>query len=146
MIEERALVCKVQGRQVWVQTAKASACKQCAQHEGCSSAVLENAARRRELQVESDIPLVAGDMVVLGIDAKGLLKSAALLYLVPLIALLLGGAAGQWAAGRIYALDSDFIIVFFALAFFLGSLFFLNQLHRLGLSKYLANPMIIRKL
>ncbi|MGR8935416.1 MAG: SoxR reducing system RseC family protein [Gammaproteobacteria bacterium] len=146
MIEEHAVVCKVQGRQVWVQTLKTSACKQCDQQQGCSSAVLENTARPRELQVESDFPLAVGDRVVLGVESKGLLKSAALLYLVPLIALLLGGSVGNWIASRLYVLESDVMSVFFALAFFLGSLLYLNRLHRLGWSKYLANPTILRKL
>lgn len=146
MIEEQALVCKVQGRQVWVRTAKASACGQCAQQQGCSSAVIENVAQRRELQVESDIPLAEGDTVVLGIDTKQLLQSAALLYFLPLIALLLGGFTGEWVADLIPSINSDIIIVFSALLFFLGSLFLLKRLHRLGLSILLTSPVIIRKL
>lgn len=146
MIEEHALVSKVQGRQVWVKTVKASVCKHCYQQQGCSAAVLETAACGRELQVESDISLVAGDWVVLAINAKKLLLSAAALYLTPLIALLLGGVAGEWVAARFYSFDSDLIIVLFALAFFLGSLFFLNRLQRAGLSRFLPNPTILRKL
>lgn len=146
MIEEQALVCKVQGRRVWVRTAKTSACKQCAEQQNCSSAVLASDKSGRELQVESDIPLSEGDIVVLGVEAKGLLKSAALLYLAPIVALILGGIAGERVALRVSAVDSDIIIVLSALIFFLCSLFLLNKLHCRRLSEQLTNPVIIRKL
>lgn len=146
MIEEQALVCKVQGRHVWLRTAKTSACKQCAEQQNCSSAVLASETPGHELRVESDIPLSEGDRVVLGVEAKALLKSAALLYLLPLFALFWGAIAGEWLALRMPAVDNEVVVVLSALAFFLCSLFFLNKLHRKGLAKYFANPVIIRKL
>lgn len=146
MIEEQALVCRVQGRHVWLRTAKTSACKQCAEQQNCSSAVLASGRLGRELQIESDIPLSEGDIVVLGVEAKGLLKSAALLYLLPLSALFLGSILGAQIALRVSAVDSNVVIVLSAIAFFFCSLLFLNKLHCKGLSKDLANPVIIRKL
>lgn len=97
MIETEALVVSASGRSAMVRPAPHSPCGQCDPVHGCRSMSLARMFSRRDMAypVMNDVAARAGDKVVVAVHEKVLLLSAALLYVLPLFALLLGALLGQ---------------------------------------------------
>ena len=146
MIEEEALVSRVNNYQVWVQTLKTSSCGKCSQSSGCSTYLLEKYIPKRDIALDTDLSLDTGDKVVVGIDEGILIKSSLLLYILPLAALFLGAITGEFLSGFITGLSSDLVIAISGLVFFSFSLLILNSLQRFLLVQHFARPVVIRKL
>lgn len=146
MIEEDAIVSRVNNYQVWIQTLKTSSCGKCTQSSGCSTSLLEKYIPKRDIAVDTDLSLAAGDKVVVGIDEGILIKSSLLLYIVPLAALFLGAITGEFLSGFITVFSSDLVIAISGLVFFSSSLLILNRLQRFLLVQHFARPVVIRKL
>lgn len=126
MVEEIATVVQVEASGVWLQTKVASSCQSCSAQDSCTSGVVAKAMTRRDYrfflqQTGTDQELKVGQQVRIGIAEDILVKSALLVYLLPLlmfiaalglafyagwsegaqlIAALLGGAAGIWLARK----------------------------------------------
>lgn len=100
MIEERAIVRRVQGGEIHVQALNPGNCPRCAEGRGCGGGILAKLVSRQrpDVRVESRLSdLRVGEMVVVGIDESALLSASVWVYLVPLGAMLLAGAiAQQW--------------------------------------------------
>lgn len=99
MIEQRAQVLAVAPGRIWVTTERTGGC---GANSACATAALGRLWSYRDpvpLCVPTDLPLQAGDEVILGIAEHALLQGAWRLYLLPLIALLLGALAGRWLIG-----------------------------------------------
>ena len=146
MIEEEALVSRVKNYQVWVHTLKTSSCGKCTQSSACSTSLLEKYIPKRDIAVDTDLSLAAGDKVLVGIDEGILIKSSLLLYIVPLAALFLGAVTGEFLSGFVTSLSSDIVISISGLFFFIFSLLILNSLQRFMLIQHFARPVVIRKL
>jgi sigma-E factor negative regulatory protein RseC len=101
MIEETAQVVRIDGAQVWVETRRRSTCSGCAAEKGCGTAVLSKVLgqRRTQIRVLSDMSLAVGDQVVIGIEARSLVRGSLAVYAVPLLLLLLGAVLGKLGAG-----------------------------------------------
>lgn len=91
MIEEQAIVIGVNGQKVSVETDSQSGCGHCPAKSGCGTSLLGNffTRNRQPLIIETDIALVSGDKVILGLDNDALLKSSTIIYAIPLILMLL---------------------------------------------------------
>ena len=146
MIEEEALVSRINNYQVWVQTLKTSSCGKCAQSSGCSTSLLEKYIPKRDIAVDTDLSLAEGDKVLVGIDEGMLIKGSLLLYIVPLAALFLGAIAGEFLSGFITSPSSDIVIAISGLFFFISSLLIVNSMQRFLLIQHFARPVVIRKL
>lgn len=102
MLEETARVVRVEGGEVWVETQRRSTCSNCTVEKGCGTATLAKVLgqRRTLVRVLSDLPLVVGDQVVIGIREQALVRGSLAVYAVPLLLLLAGAIIGELGAGQ----------------------------------------------
>ncbi|MCP3850276.1 MAG: SoxR reducing system RseC family protein [Gammaproteobacteria bacterium] len=149
MIEEQAIVLKVEGDYVWVQTQRQSSCGQCSVKSGCGtsllSQILGNKATHVRCHNQHSQHLVQGERVLVGLHESALLSGSLLVYFVPLLAMIVFAGGGVLVASIILPGNVDLISIvsaFFGL--FIG-LRFSNVI-----SKKQANlnfePVIIKKL
>ncbi|MBD1389998.1 SoxR reducing system RseC family protein [Neiella sp. HB171785] len=125
MIETIATVVDYQAGQVTVEALRRSSCDQCADKDcgnGQVNRALSNRYHRLTLPYQS--PLKVGEQVVLALPEQGLLTAAVLMFVVPLIAILLGAGVGHWLFVGLLG-QSELMVVFSALicavAGFLGA-------------------------
>ena len=145
MIEELAVVVKIDNHQVWVESGQTSGCGGCQQKASCTTNAIGSVLKKKSVPVDCDIQLKTGDEVVVAIDENLLLRASLLLYLMPLIALFTGAGIadrmlpdnGQYA---------DLWIAGSALLSFLLSLWLINKAQRLLIPNYYARPVVIRKI
>lgn len=89
---------------VWVETQRRSTCGACNARSSCGSGLLSQFSRRKPHRVlihvpaGEDLPMV-GERVVIGIDESVFLRSAGLLYGLPLVSGMLGGIVAEQLAG-----------------------------------------------
>jgi len=145
MIEELAIVVKIDNHQVWVEGGQNSACGGCQQKASCTTNALGSVLKKKSVPVDSDIQLKTGDEVMVAIDESLLLRASLLLYLVPLIALFTGAGFSDWllADDVLYA---DLWIAVSALVSLLFSLWFINKAQSLLIFSYYARPVVVRKI
>ncbi len=86
MIEETAVVVKVEGHTVWLKSAGTVGCGQCQSKSSCGQTVFSElfAVKEAEFKIESKELLSTGDHVLLGIDEHALVGGSMLVYLFPL--------------------------------------------------------------
>ena len=101
MLEQHARVVESSREGVWVETVEPAACGICA-GQGCSARQLTELFHQhpRRYRVEARLRLSAGDRVVVGVPEGSVLRSAFLLYGLPLVLILAGALlAGSLAPG-----------------------------------------------
>lgn len=99
MIEEQARVLDWRNGRALLWVDRSSACGSCKARAACGQGLarsLTGKAAGHELEVACSTPLRPGDQVVLAVDENLLVRGALLVYLLPLLALLLGALLGQW--------------------------------------------------
>ena len=145
MIEELAIVVKIESHQVWVEGGQNSACGGCQQKASCTTNALGSVLKNKSVPVDSAIQLKTGDEVMVAIDESLLLRASLLLYLVPLIALFTGAGIADWvlADNILYA---DLWIAGSALLGFIFSLWLINKAQSLLILNYYARPVVVRKI
>jgi len=102
MIEERALVLKLELLALEAQTENQSiatleivrktACGLCGQTRGCGNSLWGKlfSHKSTSFKAENSINATVGDSVIVGIDESALMKSALILYVIPLATMLFG--------------------------------------------------------
>ncbi len=101
MLEQAAEVLVADSGNIWVRAVESSGCGTCG-GQGCSTRRIAELFRRdtRGFRVDSDLSLVPGDRVVIGIAPGSVLSGALRVYGLPLAAMLLGALAAQfWFPG-----------------------------------------------
>ncbi|MGZ5011497.1 MAG: SoxR reducing system RseC family protein [Methylobacter sp.] len=141
MIEESAVVVKIENHQVWVESGQNSACGACLQKASCSTNAIGSVLKKKAVPVDSDIQLEIGDQVMVAIDESLLLRASLLLYLMPLIALFSGAGVANWLLADASA---DLWIAGSAMLSFLISLWLINKAQGLLILSY-ARPVVVRK-
>jgi len=144
MIEELAVVVKIENHQVWVESGQAGACGGCLQKASCTTNALGSVLKKKSVPVDSDIQLKTGDKVIVAIDENLLLRASLLLYLVPLIALFTGAGIADWLLvdNTRYA---DLWIAGSAVLSFLLSLWLINKAQSLLILSS-RRPVVVRKI
>ncbi len=142
MIEELAVVVKIENHQVWVESGANSACGGCLQKASCTTNALGSVLKKKSVPVDSDIQLKTGDQVMVAIDENLLLHASLLLYLLPLIALFTGAGLADWLATD----NADVWIAGSAMLSFLFSLWLINKAQSLLIMNYYARPVVVRKI
>lgn len=109
MIEERGRVVALDESGIWVETVQRSSCHSCAAKSGCGTGLLGDFWRRaNQVRVAVSPRALIGiqlhDTVVIGIAENTLASSALIVYLLPLVALVLGALIGQSAGAEIWAI------------------------------------------
>jgi sigma-E factor negative regulatory protein RseC len=97
MLEQSARVVESSSAGVWVEAVEPSGCGTCG-GQGCSTRKIAEMLQRRprQFQVDSDLELLAGERVVIGIAEGSVLHAALRSYGVPLLLMLLGALFAQW--------------------------------------------------
>jgi sigma-E factor negative regulatory protein RseC len=144
MIEELAVVVKVDNQQVWVEGGQSSACGSCQQKASCTTNALGSVLKKKAVPVDSAFQLNTGDTVMVAIDEKLLLQASLLLYFLPLVALFAGVGIADWLLPT-NALYADLWIASSALLGFLLSLWSINKVQHLMVLGYYARPVVVKK-
>lgn len=100
MLETRAVVIRVEGNEALVESRQGGGCGHCDSENGCGSGKLSQlfGTRPRRFRVRNDVNAQVGTEVQVTLAEGVLLRSALLMYILPLALLLCGGAlAGQIA-------------------------------------------------
>ena len=92
MIEEEAIVIKASKENVTLEVVRSKPCGLCGQVRGCGNSIWGKIFSHRSGHIETHNNLNAklGDVVILGIDETLMLKSALMLYGVPILFMFLG--------------------------------------------------------
>ena len=95
MMETRAIVISLDGDEALV-AAKHSGCGQCDSSKGCGSGKMAQllCSRPRKFRVRNEVNARVGEEIQVFVADGVLLRSAAILYLLPLTLLLTGGLLG----------------------------------------------------
>lgn len=95
MIEEQATVVSVNENDVLVAASRSSACGQCAAKEDCGQSAIAQWAAAKMVDVTVNnplqLPLVVGDVVLVGINERSFIKASLLLYFIPLLVMFVFG-------------------------------------------------------
>lgn len=145
MIEELAVVVRIDNHQAWVESGQNSACGACLQKASCTANAIGGVLKKKSVPVDSDMLLKTGDRVIVAIDEALLLRASVLLYLLPLMALFVGAgiADGLLIDNTGY---KDLWIAGSAVLSFLLSLWLINKAQNLLILNYYARPVVVKKL
>jgi len=92
MATEEGIVIKLEGDTASVRATKTEACEGCSAQSSCHAM---GGGKEMEINAINDVAAQVGDRVLLSFDTPSLLKATFLLYIVPVIALILGAGVGQ---------------------------------------------------
>ena len=116
MIEERAVILSLQSEPSQTQTTatleieRKTACGLCGQTRGCGNSIWGRlfVHQTTAFKAQNRINARVGDSVIVGINEKALLKSASLLYILPLVTLFFGAilASQLWQTDGITLLGA----------------------------------------
>lgn len=147
MIEEQARVTQVADDEIWVETQRKPTCGQCAANKGCGTAVLQNVLgnKRTRLRVLSDIPVKAGDEVIIGLQEGAFLKGSFAVYLLPLVLMFVFGLLGETLSTQLLLTNSNAASISFAiLGIVIGALWLRRYNHAIQFDKR-YQPVILRQ-
>jgi sigma-E factor negative regulatory protein RseC len=146
MIEESAVVVKIENDQVWVKNNPKAACGGCQQQLSCSTNVLAKMLKKKAIPVavDSTIHLQHGDQVTVAIDEGLLLRASTLLYMLPLVALFFGAAIANGFIQNNVPYYELWLAGGALLGFFL-SLWLINKMQCWFLTGNYTRPVVVSK-
>ncbi|MBT3334796.1 MAG: SoxR reducing system RseC family protein [Methylococcales bacterium] len=145
MLEERVVISKKEHNQVWVRALPTASCSNCQQKSACSTPLIEKLLRKREILVETDLVLESGDQVIIAINEDAFIKGSVVLYVVPIVALLIGAGLGEVAAPYFLGLSLDVLICISGAVSFFLSLFLIHLGLQSFFYKSFPKPVVLRK-
>ena len=104
MLTESARIAKVEEDAIWVVAVQKSACGGCSANRDCGTGALAEWLQKKSLlrvalNGKSTSDFRCDDEVLIGIPEEVVLSGTALLYVMPLLAMLLGAVIGHWQFG-----------------------------------------------
>lgn len=148
IIEETARVVALDGEQAWVTTQRRSACESCSANKGCGTGIMArgfSGGRTLQFKVRNNVAAVVGDDVVLGIDDRVLVRSAVLMYLLPLLALMAGAWLGEVINGGLFYIDNEYLSIMAGLLAMVAVLGWVHRHARLLAATGNYQPRILRR-
>lgn len=120
MIEETGTVLELKGKHTAVvMCKKSSLCENCATSGSC---MLGEDDHTRLIEVQNSLSAAIGDRVLIATTTKSFLQSSFLLYMVPLIALVVGAVVGKLTGEQLAtSLDANLLSAIFGVFFMIGS-------------------------
>lgn len=99
MLETRAIVIKLEGREAVVESLQGGGCGACGS-QGCGSGKLAEAfcVRPRQFRALNEVNAQVGEEVEISVKDGALVRSALTLYGMPLVALFAGAVLGTYGA------------------------------------------------
>lgn len=144
MLEESAIVVKIEHGQTWVVGTQSNACAGCAQKISCSSTALSSLLKKKPVPVDNELNLQIGDTVIVAIDESVLLRSVFAMYVMPLLALFIGAGIADSLVNH-DAPYADLWIAGSALAGLGITLLVMRKIQSLSLLNYYARPVVVKK-
>jgi len=95
LIEERGIVVEVKPGRALVETTRSAACDSCGARHACGCM---SGGREARVWVEDPLQVSPGDQVVIAVPEGTVLRASVLVYLVPVMALVLGALLGNGLA------------------------------------------------
>ncbi len=125
MIEEVGTVVELKGKLVAVvMCTKSSLCENCATNGNCA---LGDDGNTRLIEVQNSLAAEVGEQVRIATTTKSFLQSSFLLYIVPLIALVIGAITGMLVGESVpTGLDPNLLSAIFGVFFMSGSFLILR--------------------
>lgn len=114
MATEQATVTVVSPAGTWVEATPSAACEGCASRGSCHAVGKE----RNSVQVINGRDARVGDTVVITFATGSLLKALFLLYMVPIIAPLVGACVGNWLLAPYVDRNPSIVAAISAFTFF----------------------------
>lgn len=107
MIEEYAVILASQGQQATLELERHTACGLCGKKRGCGNETWGKLLghHRHTFTAQNPINAQVGDSVVIGIEEGAVLNTAFFLYIVPLLAMLIGAGLAE------YVFDNEFYVM-----------------------------------
>ncbi len=107
MLETRAIVIRLEGEDAVVESTQGGGCGHCDSEKGCGSGKLSQlfSAQPRRFRVRNEARAQPGTEVQISVAEGVLLRSALLMYVLPLLLLLAGGALGGQLAQEAASAD-----------------------------------------
>ena len=98
MMRSLAEVIAAKPGEITVSCQQQTSCGSCASRDSCGTGIVSKAlpGRQHQLKIATDKPAKVGDVVEIGLSERSMLHSAALVYVLPLLCLVLGAVLGQW--------------------------------------------------
>ncbi|MFM2485751.1 SoxR reducing system RseC family protein [Celerinatantimonas yamalensis] len=102
MVTETALVMDVDGDYAWVECISRSACGQCHVADNCGNSAVAKAfsPKTHRFQVRLTHPVLPGQRIEIGLPAQNLVRSAMLIYLLPLLTMMMGVMVAVYMFGH----------------------------------------------
>lgn len=117
MMTALATVTKVaprsRGYKVELSCEQQTSCSQCSSVKNCGTGIVSKAIGNKALlwHLNTDKPVSTGQVVEIGLPEKGILQSAALVYLTPLLMMFMGAAFGHFFSIQLFLAGEGLIIV-----------------------------------
>jgi sigma-E factor negative regulatory protein RseC len=95
-----------------------TSCSSCSSQKSCGTGIVSKAVGNKSLHwhLITQKLVKTGQVVEIGLPEKSLLQSAAVVYLVPLFAMIVGALVAQWWLAPLLSLGEGLVILFSALA------------------------------
>lgn len=95
-----------------------TSCSSCSSQKSCGTGIVSKAVGKKSLHwhLVTDKRVEKGQVVEIGLPEKSVLQSAALVYLLPLFAMIIGALVAQWWIAPAFSLGEGVIILTSALA------------------------------
>ena len=141
MIEENGTVVELKGKATAVvMCRKSSLCEHCATSGSC---MLGDDNHTRLIEVMNGLGAEVGDHVRIATTTRSFLQSSFLLYIVPLIALVIGALVGKAVGEKLdVGLEPNLLSAIFGVFFMIGS-FVILRVGSSALSKEAYMPKIV---
>lgn len=148
MLEETAVVVRIEGDTAWVEAQRQSVCGACSLKNGCGSGILSTVFSRKSplVRVENSQHADVGDRVLLGLNENGLITGSAVVYLTPLLSLFVFGLIGQLMAGVLQIEWTDGMAVLFGLTGFFIAVWWLRRFDQRARRDTRFTPVMLKKL
>ena len=143
MIEEKAIVSRLDGAEVWVRAFGPESCERCAEGRGCGGGVLGRLINRRrpEVRVRGALDgLRNGDAVIVGVEESVVMQASLWVYMVPLAGMFLAGAFAQLVLEA-----HDILVAAFGLAGLAGGFAATHLAGRRAAGSLSYQPMLLRR-
>ena len=139
MATEEGIVTKIESTTTaWVKTTKSGACKSCSARSSCLGG-----GEEMEVEAINRAGAHVGQKVVLSFDTSPLLKATFMLYVLPIIAMIVGAFVGQNLAPN-FNLNTSFLSAIFGFLFFGLTILFVRSKGNKLAQRDEYRPKIIR--
>ncbi len=147
MLEETATIVKVDEQYAWVEASSSNSCSHCSAQQGCGTASLQKWFKRKpnRLQVLNNQHLQPGDQVVIGIPEHALVTGSFMIYIIPLLALIIGAIIGASVNDMMAWGHRDGISILFGVSTLLASFLWLKKRFHQSAKNSRYQPVILRR-